>query len=68
MLPVRSNLQHLREKEEEEEEILTLLALVHLRAKRKNKKRKHKYWVSPILEGRNDHGAYKHLFKELETR
>ena len=68
MLPIRSNLQHLREEVEEEEDILTLLALVYLRAKRKknNKKRKHKYWVSPRLEGRNDHGTYKHLVKELD--
>lgn len=45
---------------------MTLLALVYLRAKGKNKKRKNKYWVSPRLEGRNDHGAYKNLVKELE--
>ena len=44
------------------------LALEYLRAKRRSKKREHKYWIIPRLQGRNDHGAYKHIqfVKELK--
>ena len=51
------------EEEEEEEEAAFSLALAVATRK---KKRRHRWWVHPILQNRNQHGAYHHLVQELQ--
>ena len=49
--------------EEEDNNILVLAAASLLEVKQKD--RSHRFWVHPLMEKREDHGAYYTLVKEL---